>query len=88
MDFVADRLQTGQTFPVLTIVDQCTIECPIFEPGISLTCNRVVECLNEISKHRPLANSIIVDNGSKFAGRALDTLAYQNGVKPDFHTTK
>ena len=54
------------------------------ESGISLTGNRAVGCLNEISKHRPLPKSINVDNGSEFAGRALGTWAYQNGVELDF----
>ena len=77
MDFVTDRLEIGQTFRVLTIVDQCTRECPILEPGISPTVNRVVACLNEISKHRPLPKSITVYKRSEFEGRALDTLAYK-----------
>ena len=37
-----------------------------------------------MSKHRPLPKSITVDNGSEFAGRAIDTWVYQNGVKLDF----
>ncbi len=69
---------------MLTIVDQCTRECPILEPGISLTRNRVVACLNEIGKHRLLPKSITVDDGFEFAGRALDTWEYQNGFKLDF----
>ena len=73
MNFVTNRLQTGQAFRVLTIIDQCTKECPILESGISLTGNRIVECLNVISKHRPFSKSITVDNGYVFAGRALDT---------------
>ena len=79
-----DRLRPGQAFRVLTIVDQCTRECSILESGISLTGNRAIACLNEISKDRPLPKSITLDNGSEFAGRALDTWVYQNGVKLDF----
>ena len=84
MDFVIDRLQPGQAFRVLTIVDQCIRECSKLESGISLTGNRAVVCLNEISKHRPLPKSITVDNGSEFAGRPVDTWVYQNGVELDF----
>jgi putative transposase len=84
MDFVTNRLQTGQTFRVLTIVGQYIKECLILESGISLAGNRVVACLNEISKHRPPPKSITVDNGSEFAGRALDAWAYKNAVKLDF----
>ena len=45
--------------------------------------NPCLACLNKISKHRPLPKSITVDNGSEFAGRAIDTWEYQNGVKLD-----
>jgi putative transposase len=54
------------------------------EPDISLTVNRVVACLNEITKNKPLTKSITVDNGSEFAGKALDTWEYQNVFKLDF----
>jgi len=42
MDFVIERLQLGQAFRVLTIVYQCTRECSILEPCISITGNRAV----------------------------------------------
>ncbi len=73
MDFATNRLQAGQAFRVLTIVNQCTKECSILDLDIPLTGNRVVSSLNEISKHRPLTKSITLDNGSEFAGEALDT---------------
>jgi putative transposase len=43
MDFVTDRLETGRAFRVLTLIDQYTRECPILEPGVSLTGRAVVE---------------------------------------------
>ena len=84
MDFVTDRLETGQPFRILTLVDQYTRECPLLEPGIALTGKKVAACLDQVAATRPLPQSITVDNGSEFAGRALDTWAYQRGVKLDF----
>lgn len=84
MDFVTDRLETGQAFRILTIVDQYTRECPTLEPGISLTARSVVACLERAVAERARPESITVDNGSEFAGRALDTWPYLNHVKLDF----
>lgn len=84
MDFVTDRLETGRAFRVLTLIDQYTRECPILEPGASLTGRAVVECLERVGTERPLPESITVDNGGEFAGRALDTWAYLHHVKLDF----
>src|SRR5262249_11180697 len=37
MDFMSDRLADGRAFRILTIVDQFSRECPLLEPGLSLT---------------------------------------------------
>ena len=84
MDFVTDRFENGRTFRVLTIVDQYTRECPALEPGTNLTGRAVVNCLELIGKDRPLPDSITVDNGGEFAGRALEAWAYLRKVKLDF----
>jgi putative transposase len=84
MDFVTDRLENGRAFRVLTLVDQYTRECPILEPGASLTGRAVVDCLERVGKERTLPDSITVDNGGEFAGRALDAWAYFHHVKLDF----
>lgn len=84
MDFVTDRLETGHAFRVLTLIDQYTRECPLLEPGVSLTGRHVVEGLERVRTVRPLPQSITVDNGGEFAGRALDAWAYQHHVKLDF----
>jgi putative transposase len=65
-------------------VDQYTRECPVLELGVSLNGSAVVACLQKVATQRSLPVSITVDNGSEFADRALDTLAYLNKVKLDF----
>ena len=84
MDFMSDRLADGRAFRILTIVDQFSRECPLLEPGLSLTGRRVVECLDRLACGRGLPEAITIDNGSEFCSRALDTWAYQRGVKLDF----
>ena len=74
MDFVTDRLETGRVFRVLTLIDQYTRECPILEPGVSLTGRSVVESLERVSAERPLPESITVDNGGEFCRPRLGRL--------------
>src|SRR2546425_354979 len=76
MDFVHDRLINGRWFRSLTIVDDFTRECLAIEVDTSLTGARVVEVLTQLALGRPLARSIVVDNGPAFAGRVLDAWAY------------
>jgi putative transposase len=84
MDFMADRLEDGRAFRVLTIVDQFSRECPLLEAGVSLTGRQVVECLERLAMFRGLPQAITVDNGAEFCSKALDAWAYQRGVKLDF----
>lgn len=64
-------------------MDQYSRECPILESGVSLSSIAVVASLKKVAKERSLSVSITVDNGSEFAGRALNTRAYLNKVKLD-----
>jgi hypothetical protein len=82
MDFMSDRLVGGATFRILTIVDQFSRECPLLEPGFSLTRRRVVECLDRLACERlPEAITIITV-------RSRQPCAGQVGLpargKPDF----
>jgi putative transposase len=80
MDFVHDRLTNGRWFRSLTIVDDFTRECLAIEVDRSLTGARVVEVLTQLAQARPLARTIVVDNGPEFAGRVLDAWAYRRGI--------
>ncbi len=80
MDFVHDRLSNGRWFRSLTIVDDFTRECLAIEVDRSLTGTRVVEVLTQLARARPLAPTIVVDNGPEFAGRVLDAWAYRRGI--------
>lgn len=84
MDFVSERLADGRWFRILTVVDQYTRECLCAHAERSQTGETVVEQMKRLVARRGAPESITTDNGSEFAGQALDRWAHQNGVKLDF----
>ena len=84
MDFVSDRFSDGRWFRILTVVDQYTRECLCAYADRSQTGEKVVEQMKRLMKLRGLPESITTDNGSEFAGQAMDAWAHQAGVKLDF----
>ena len=84
MDFVSDRLADGRWFRILTVVDQYTRECLCAYADRSQTGEKVVEQMKRLVALRGAPESITTDNGSEFAGRAMEFWAYQAGVKWDF----
>ena len=84
IDFVRDTLGDGRAFRALTIVDDCTRECPAIEVDVSLPGTRVVQVLDRLAAERGLPKAIVCDNGPEFAGQALDEWAHRRGVLLDF----
>jgi putative transposase len=84
MDFVSDRLRDGCWFRILTVVDQYTRECLCTAADRSQTGKKVVAHLQRLTALRGAPESITCDNGSEFAGKAMDGWAHQEGVKLDF----
>jgi putative transposase len=83
MDFVSDRLVDGRWFRILTVVDQYTRECLCAYADRSQTGEKVVFQMKRLVALRGAPQSITTDNGSEFAGKAMETWAYQNEVKLD-----
>jgi putative transposase len=83
MDFVSDRLVDGRWFRILTVVDQYTRECLCAYADRSQTGDKVVVQMKRLAVLRGLPQSITTDNGSEFAGKAMEVWAYQNDVKLD-----
>ena len=52
MDLVTDRLESGRPFRVLTVLDQLSRECPLLEPGVSMTGKAVARTLERLSFDR------------------------------------
>jgi putative transposase len=84
MDFVSDRLTDGRWFRILTVLDQYTRECLCIHADRSQTGEKVVEHMKRLVAGRGAPESITTDNGSEFAGQAMDAWAHQAGVKLDF----
>jgi len=84
MDFVHDTLADGRVFRCLTLVDDCTRECPAIVVDVGLSGARVVRVLERLATTTGVPAAIVVDNGPEFTGRALDQWAHQQGVALDF----
>jgi putative transposase len=84
MDFVADRLDDGRQFRVLTVVDVFTRESLALEVDFSLNGRKVAAALDEVARDRGYPGVITVDNGTEFYSKEMDSWAYRNGVRLDF----
>jgi putative transposase len=83
MDFVSDCVR-GKVIRMLTIVDDCTRECPVIEVDRSLGGLRVRRVLDRMAIERGLPKAIVVDNGPEFRGRALAAWSEERGVRLEF----
>ena len=84
MDFVSDCVSTGRVIRMLTVVDDCTRECPAIEVDTSLGGLRVRRVLDRIASERGLPEAIVLDNGPEFRGRALAAWSEERGVRLEF----
>ncbi len=85
MDFVTDKLTDGRSFRVLTIVDQFTRECIALAVDRSMSSAKVAEALTAaVHQYGAAPESITVDNGTEFTGRAFETWAMERGVRVNF----
>lgn len=80
VDFTTDILADGRGFRTLNIVDDFTRECVALEVDRSLPGLRVTRVLDALQATIGLLQTLVVDNGPEFAGRALDAWAYAHGV--------
>jgi putative transposase len=69
IDFVHDRLATGRTIRVLTVVDTFTRECLALEVDSCLPSQRVTRALDSVIFERGRPESIRMDNGSELTSR-------------------
>jgi len=69
IDFVHDRLASGKTIRVLTVVDTFTRECLALEVDTCLPSCRVTRALDEVIFRRGRPESIRMDNGSELTSR-------------------
>jgi len=84
IDFVSDCVSTGKVIRMLTMVDDCTRECPSIEVDTSLGGLRVRRVLDRVAAERGLPEAIVLDNGPEFRGRALAAWSEERGVRLEF----
>jgi len=65
-------------------VDDFSRECPAITVDTSINGRRVTQVLDRLVLQRGLPQTLVMDNGPEFAGRALDEWAYRNGVNLHF----
>ncbi|SMD14585.1 Integrase core domain-containing protein [Fulvimarina manganoxydans] len=66
LDFVADQLEDGRRFRILTIVDDCTRENLALIADTSLSGVRVARELDRLIVEHGKPKMIVSDNGSEF----------------------
>lgn len=81
LDFVSDALHDGRHFRVLSIVDQCSRECPALPADTSMPGARVVRELETIIAKRGKPKMIVSDNGPEFTSRAVLDWAARQGIE-------
>jgi putative transposase len=63
------------------MVDEYSRESPAIVADTSLPGARVVEVLERLAETHRLPQALRIDNGSEFAGSALDAWAYRRGIQ-------
>ena len=69
IDFVHDRLASGRSIRVLTVVDTFTRECLALEVDSCLPSRRVTRALDSVIFQRGRPESIRMDNGTELTSR-------------------
>lgn len=69
LDFVSDRLATGRSMRVLSVVDAFTRECIALEADTSFASRRVTRVLEAAFSHRSRPQRIRCDNGPELTSR-------------------
>lgn len=69
IDFVHDRLASGRSIRVLTVVDTFTRECLALEVDSCLPSRRVTRALDGVIFERGRPESITLDNGTELTSR-------------------
>lgn len=71
MDFMRDTLWVGKPFRTFNIIDDFNREVLNITISKSITCQRVIDELNNLIEWRGMPQSIRVDNGPEFIAQAL-----------------
>ena len=80
LDFLSDRLENGDRYRILAVVDVFTRECLCILAARSMPAWRVVQVVDRIAVLRGVPNMITLDNGPELISKALKDWAAANSV--------
>lgn len=83
LDFVSDRLATGRSLRVLSVVDAFTRECIALEADTSFASRRVTRVLDAAVRQRSRPERIRCDNGPELTSRHFLAWCLENRI--DLH---
>jgi putative transposase len=81
LDFAHDALASGRAIRVLSVVDECTRECPALEVDTSFASRRVTRVLERIIAERGKPLAIRCDNGPEFTSRHFLAWCMEWGIE-------
>lgn len=84
MDFVHDSTNGGRRVKCLTVIDLYSRECLAIEVASSLPGQMVARTLTRLAECRAVPETIVVDNGPEFTGRALGEWVMEHGINLAF----
>lgn len=70
-DFVQDRTHNGQSFRMLTVIDEHSRQCMAIKVGRKLRSDDVLQCLTDLFTEHGPPDFIRSDNGSEFTANAV-----------------
>lgn len=84
MDFVHDSTNGGRRVKCLTVIDLFSRECLAIEVASSVPGLMVARTLSRLVECREAPETIVVDNGPEFTGRALGEWVMERGINLAF----
>ena len=84
MDFMHDRLATGQSFRLLNVIDDFNREGLEIEADFSLSSQRVIRTLERIIQWRGKPEAIRCDNGPEYVSGALQSWAKRHRIRLEY----
>ena len=80
IDFVSDRLQSGRTFRVLNIIDDCDRVAVGQEISMSMPAERVIKLLEKVIWLNGKPKNIRCDNGPEFISKVFQEWCKGNDI--------
>ena len=84
LDFMHDRLYSGQSFRTLNVLDESNREGLAIEIDTSLPAGRVIRVLEQLRDLRGLPDALRLDNGSEFRAQAFVGWCEDHGIELRF----